>query len=469
MKKSYISLLLATISCLNADQITKVEQTNSDLNLTIYNDNIALVTEERTVKFKEGKQQIIYENVPSSIIQESVRTKFSNELTLYSQNYSFDTITFNSMLKYYVGKKVSYINNLNKKVSAILLSENPLLINDLETNEIFTITDTDKILFPKIPETMTLKPSLSWNINNKKDQENGIININYLTNGFSWKSDYILSLSKNPSLNGWITVTNNSGVDYPNANLTFLAGDINIFKNNVLEKQFDSNLKEVRLMAMAAPETPTINELAFEGYYLYKIPFKESLNDKETKQISFINKNDLKLKEIAKTQLTTNIFSKSIVPITFDHVIEIENKKENGLGIALPKGLIRVFKEDKDNIQQFIGESEINNISNNDKFYVNTGKYFDIKGEYKVMAQESNISHMYHEKEIKLSNGSKEKVDIKIEDLIQQGNNKVISTNTCEKDKKCEVKNIAKNYREINISLLPGEEYIFNITYDIIY
>lgn len=473
MKKIYISILLAsTISFLNAEQITKVEQNNSDLNLTIYNDSVAMVTEQRKVNFKEGKQHIIYENVPSNIIQESVRTKFSNELTLYSQNYSFDTINFNSLLKFYLGKKISYINNSNKKVEAFLLSENPILIKDLETKEIIVINDNEKILFPEIPDSMSLTPSLFWNVYAKKNQENGFIKINYLTNGFNWLSNYTLSINKKSSLNGWITVTNNSGVDYPNANLTFLAGDINLFKKNIYEKQYMAtmDLKENSLAATPmAGFTPEINDLEFNGYHLYKIPFKESLKDKETKQISFINKEDLKYKEFGKTKLTTNIFSRSVVPINFDSIIEIENTKENGLGISLPKGLIRVFKEDKDNIEQFIGESEINNISTNDKFSLKIGKLFDIKGEYKIINHETNTSHMYHEKEIKLSNRSNQKIDLKIEDLIQQGNNKVISTNTCEKEKKCIIKDIAKNYREINISLLPNEEYVFNVTYDIIF
>ncbi len=472
MKKTYISFLLAsTITILNANQITKVEQNNSDLNLTIYNDSIAMITEERKVNFKEGKQQIIYENVPSNIIQESVRTKFSNDLTLYSQNYSFDTINFNSLTKFYLGKKISYINNLNKKVGAILLSDNPLLIKDLDTKEVIVLTNQEKIIFPEIPESMTLNPNLFWIVDSKKAQDNGFIKINYLTNGFNWQSNYTLSISKKSALNGWITVTNNSGIDYPNANLTFLAGDINLFKKNVFEKQYmtaNMDSKE-SFAAMPLAFTPEVTEEAFNGYYLYKIPFKESLKDKETKQISFINKDNLKFKEFAQTKLTTNIFNRNVVPITFDSMIEIENTKENGLGLSLPKGLIRVFKEDKDNIEQFVGESEINNISTNDKFSLNIGKLFDIKGEYKVISQETNTNHMYHEKEIKLTNRSKEKIDIKIDDLIQQGNNKVISTNTCEKDKKCSIKDIAKNYREISISLLPNEEYVFNITYDIIY
>lgn len=473
MKKIYISIILTSVmSFLNAEQITKVEQNNSDLNLTIYNDSVAMVTEQRKVNFKEGKQQLIYENVPSNIIQESVRTKFSNELTLYSQNYSFDTINFNSLIKFYLGKKISYINNTNKKVEAILLSENPILIKDIETKEIITITNNEKIIFPEMPESMTLTPSLFWIVDTKKNQDNGFIKINYLTNGFNWLSNYTLSINKKSSLNGWITVTNNSGVDYPNANLTFLAGDINLFKKNVFEKQYMVAM-DMRENAIAtapiAGFTPEIKDQAFNGYYLYKIPFKESLKDKETKQISFINKEDLKFKEFGQTKLTTNIFSKGVVPISFDSIIEIENTKENGLGLSLPKGIIRVFKEDKDNIEQFIGESEINNISNKDTFSINIGKLYDIKGEYKVISHETNTNHMYHEKEIKLINRSNDKIDLKIEDFIQQGNNKFISTNTCEKDKKCIIKDISKNYREIKIMLQPNEEYVFNISYDIIF
>ncbi len=471
MKKYCISLLLV-MAILNADQVTKIEQRNTDLNLTIYNDNIAMITEERKIDYKKGPQQIIYENVPSAIILESVRPTFSSEnMILYSQNYSFDTINFESIAKYYIGKKISYLNYSNRKVPCMLLSDSPLVILDYETNEVTTIIDQSKLFFPELPNGLSLKPFLSWSIHNVDNQNNGSIKLNYLSNGFSWQSNYTLSIGETNTLNGWITVTNNSGIDYPNANLTFLAGDINTIRKNLYKNMplMDSREAAGGVMTMSAVMTPEVKETVFNDYYMYKIPFKETLKDKATKQISFMNKNNLKLNEIAQADLVSGyIYNTNIQPIIFSNIVEIDNSKENGLGISLPKGIVRVYKKEN-NEEHFVGESEINNISNNEKVSIKTSKIFDLKGEYKITKQDSNTSHTYYEKEVKLMNKSKEQINLRLNEIIQNGNSKITVTNTCEQSKKCVIKNIAKNVREININLNPNEEYVFTLTYNIIY
>lgn len=59
--------------------------------------------------------------------------------------------------------------------------------------------------------------------------------------------------------------------------------------------------------------------------------------------------------------------------------IEIANTEANKMGMPLPKGTVRVFKEDTaDGSLEFIGEDSINHTPKDENFTLNTGNAFDI-------------------------------------------------------------------------------------------
>ncbi len=58
------------------------------------------------------------------------------------------------------------------------------------------------------------------------------VTLSYLTTGLSWKADYVAMFDEKQSalkLQGWVTLTNNSGTSYKDARTQLVAGDINIF------------------------------------------------------------------------------------------------------------------------------------------------------------------------------------------------------------------------------------------------
>jgi hypothetical protein len=53
----------------------------------------------------------------------------------------------------------------------------------------------------------------------------------YRTTGFSWKSDYSITLNSDETkadVGGWVTIDNNSGKKYVDAKLKLIAGDVNV-------------------------------------------------------------------------------------------------------------------------------------------------------------------------------------------------------------------------------------------------
>ena len=233
MKYLFALVPLASLSLLAN---TVIPQQESDLSITIYNDNRAFVHDVREANVTAGRQKLIYEGVPKSVITPSVVPTFNGIATqLFSQNYIYDLISLNSMLKNSIDKSVEfYTNGENPTLSSgTLLAYQPaVMVRQKGTGKILTLEKPTQVIFPSVPANMITRPSLVWNIQTGRAGRLGV-DLKYLTTGLTWKSDYVLNLTpqspegKSLDLVGWITVNNRSGVAYPNARITCLAGDVN--------------------------------------------------------------------------------------------------------------------------------------------------------------------------------------------------------------------------------------------------
>jgi len=442
---------------------TTVPSTGSDLKITIYNDNRAFINDKRKVEIKQGKQKLVYEGIPSLVIAPSVVPTFTGVKTkLYSQNYMYDLISLNSMLKHSIGKNVAfYTNEKEPRLSeGTLLCVSPTMVQELGSQNVYTLISSTQVIFSKIPENMITKPSLVWNI---ETQNAGYLNIDlkYLTTGISWKSDYVLNLEKDTlSLTGWITVNNNSGVSYKNAQITCLAGDV----NRVQEPHPQRMYKNKSMMVSEVSEMDSVLEESFSGYHIYKIPFKETINNKQQKQIGFIDK-----KEISYTQYgvhTNNYFERyGEQKLVFKNTIEFKNTKENNLGLSLPKGVVRMYQKDDTNETHFIGEHKVGNIPEDENVTLTIGTLFDAVGEKTITKYEArkhyrNVETTYH-----VRNQGKVPLVLKITEHIPTYGDKIQMKTSC-KDL-CSVKKKTAFIQEFTVKLKPKEKYVFTSEFEV--
>jgi hypothetical protein len=95
--------------------------------------------------------------------------------------------------------------------------------------------------------------------------------------------------------------------------------------------------------------------------------------------------------------------------------IKFKNTEENGLGIPLPKGAFKIYKEDTDKNLEFIGEDQINHTSKNEEVLLTTGKAFDLVGKT-ITKNSRNLGNNITENDmqITLRNNSKEEKTIRI-------------------------------------------------------
>lgn len=278
----------------------------------------------------------------------------------------------------------------------------------------------------------------------------------YRTTGFRWKADYSLTLNQNETLadiGGWVTIDNESGKKYVDAKLKLIAGDVNTVSPTI------NTRGAVYAKSVLAGGAPAFEEKSFADYHMYTLSQPVTLNDSSQKQVEFIpkvyNVSVDKYHEIsisAGGYAQTNLKAKNFVRFL--------NSQENGLGIAFPKGTVRVFKEDDtDKSLEFIGEDSINHTPRNENITISTGNAFDIVAEKNVKSRVSisNQGGYNAEVSIKVTNHKETESDIVVVFANSYADNlRITMINKAEEPEK----KSASEYRWRKL-LAPGEVWEF--------
>ncbi len=457
--KLYSKLLLATltITMLSSAQNTIVTPKDSDIKITVYNGNRAFIDEHRSVEIEDsGKQKLVYEGVPSSLITPSVIPSLTGLKTmLYSQNFVYDLVSLESMLNKSIDKEVKYYTNGKEPTlsKGTLISAEPVMVRDSDSGEILSLEKPTQVIFSSVPANMITKPSLVWNIDAKDDGKLDI-DLKYLTKGITWKSDYVLNLHGDTlDLNGWITIKNDSGVGYKNAQIACLAGDVNMVHGL---RQRPRVMK--RESFTKAADMANVAEESFSGYHLYKIPFRETIANNEQKQISFITQKDVPFHSYG-LNVNNNFDNYGEQKLSFNKIIEINNTKENNMGLPLPKGTVRMYEQDSSKQTHFIGEQRIKATASNELLKLSSGKLFDIAGEKKITKYTRDEHYMDIETTYSVRNQGKKDIELRIQEhLPRYGRNIKIKT-SCKGI--CSVEKKTAFYREFTIQLKANQSYEF--------
>jgi hypothetical protein len=390
--------------------------------LTIYSANLGLVKDQRQANLPAGTLELRFADVASQIIPSSVQARSlvnPASLRVIEQRYEFDLLNPQKLLEKYVGKEVKlFTENLYTEredtVTATLLS--------IDGGPVFKIDDEitfghpGRILFPKLPESLTAKPTLVWLLENTllKPQR---IEASYLTNNINWRADYVVTLSAKDDradLSGWVTIDNRSGAAYPDATLKLVAGDLNRARD---EQEFRGR---VLAKEAAAPKAaPQFKEEDFFEYHIYTLQRPATIKNNQTKQISLITADQVPVKKdlvyFGARHYFQSRYTEVVANQKINVIAEIQNRKENNLGIPLPKGIVRVYKQDGDGSLQFAGEDSIEHTPKDEKMRIKMGSASDVVGGRKQTDWKKTAADTYEASfEISIRNHKKEDVVVRV-------------------------------------------------------
>ncbi len=400
---------------------TAEEQTG--VALTVYNTNLGLVKDVRTITLGRGTGELRFMDVAGRIIPTSVHIKSlsdPNGLQVLEQNYEYDLLSPQKLLEKYVGREVKLyqMNPFTEReqlVTATLLSNNNGPI--FKIGDEITYGHPGRIIFPSIPENLHSKPTLVWLLRNTIANSHKV-EASYLTEGISWQADYVVILNDTDTesdLSGWVTIDNKSGATYKNAKLKLVAGDV----NRVVEDEFRLD-NAMRKMAVAEFEAaPQFVEDSFFEYHIYTLQRPSTIKDNQTKQISLIEAQGVPVTKELRYYGAAYYYRSQFGDIVSDQkvgvFVKIDNKKQNNLGIPLPKGKIRAYKHDKEGSLQFVGEDRIDHTPKDEQVKIKLGEAFDVVGARK-QTDWRKVAHDTYEAafEVSLRNHKEEDVFVKV-------------------------------------------------------
>jgi hypothetical protein len=455
--------------------------------LTIYNQDFAVVRDAVSLDLQTGVNDVNYDGATLQLEPDSVvlRDKAGKPLQILEQTYRNDPLTQAYLLSLFEGQTLDFVVREEQKpdrtIQAKILrsgynapggASEPVV--EAEGKIQFGLPGQPQ--FPSLGNNTVLQPRLEWKIQSpaasKVEAE-----IGYITGGLSWQASYnLVSPEKGDTIDvvGWITMQNSSGRDFEEARIKLMAGDVS--KIQPPQKMMRDRSM---MMAMAAPqEEAAVTEKAFDEFHLYTLARPTTLRDRETKQVEFLRASGVRSETVylydgsggdarrwagadARFRLTSEEFGNG-GNTKISVFREFRNTKENQLGMPLPKGRVRFYRIDADQLE-FTGENEIDHTPSDELVKIFTGEAFDLVAERKRTNFRVDTANKRSEEsfEILLRNRKKEPVTIRVVESLLRSANWEIPAKSDPFEKK------SSDQIEFRIPVKPGEER--TLSYSVVY
>lgn len=412
-----------------AEQSTS-QSDQTDLAVTVYNSNIALVRDVRQLQLPPGTFRLKFMDIAATVNPATVHFRSLTEpdkVGVIEQNYEYDLLEPNKLLNKYVGKEVtlvrSYMDNNTTKheeIKAILLANNNGPVWKIG-NDIVTGLYGESYRFPEVPANLYDRPTLLMSLENSGSRKQ-TIETSYLANNLSWNADYVLTVARDDKaadLDGWVTLVNNSGTAFHKAKLQLVAGEL----NRIITRGGVGAGVAAQEMAVAKA-APQFQQENFSEYHLYSLGRRTSIEDKETKQISLLEGSGVPVEKLYIVN-GQNFYYRSVqapgAPLKDPVMVfyKFKNEEKGGLGIPLPAGNVRVYQKDSKGGVLFIGEDHIDHTPKDEFVTVKIGNAFDVVAERKQTDYKKIADRVFEmEYEITLRNHKDTAITVEVNEPI---------------------------------------------------
>lgn len=419
-----LALACTTMPAIAQDTVRTGSDQRTDVAITVYNNDLALVRDTRELSLPTGEFTFEFSDVAERIQPETVSlvsTTQPGSITVLEQNYEFDLMNPQKLMEKYVGKTVKLHDTREHApaewVEAELISTNGGAVYRVD-GQIY-LGYPGQIVLPKIPENLIAHPTLAMVLDNAKEDQT--LQATYLTNGIAWKADYVLSLnaeSNEMDITGWVTLNNQSGAAYENAKVQLVAGDVNRVRREMQDMYAGAKVMEMRAQAAPMPE-----QEAFAEYHLYTLPRRTTVKQNQSKQVQLLTGSNVAVEKRYEYRGNVAYYNQQMPRLEnekVDVIVAFQNEEDNGLGIPLPAGVMRIYQEDSKGAPQFAGEDRIDHTPKDEEIRLLMGQAFDITAE-RVHADFQRISNRIVESEftITLRNHKEDDVTVDVVEPMQ--------------------------------------------------
>lgn len=401
--------------------------------LTIYNDDLALVKENRQIDLQKGRAAFAWDGVAQTIDPSSA-VFASPVAAALEQNYRYDLVSRSVLLSKYLGREVDLVQETvlqdGKTATTTLrgriLSVEGERITSFESAGRILLDPPGRVVLPSLPEGLLVKPTLVVDVESPRAGRTDA-ELSYLCSGLSWKADYVATVDTagtTVDLDGLVTLDNRSGASFRGATLKLVAGDVNRWREGRSGGGYAENAVMLDAaaprMAKAAPP-PQFQEQGLMDYHLYALTRPADVLDREQKQVNFLSAEGAgsRRRYVFDESLYSRYWWWSRGDDSRDGLkcavlLEIPNRKEQKLGMPLPKGVVRVYSRDRSGSLQFVGEDAIDHTPSGDTLRLSLGQAFDLRGSRSVESSEQRGEQKTETVRVDLRNAKDQEVEIEV-------------------------------------------------------
>ncbi len=429
--------------------------------VTIYKD-FAVVRSTVDLDLKAGLTEVTTSKVTRQLEPDSVvlRRSDGKAVNVLEQNYDAAVVDQNTLLQQYEGQTIDFQNLVYRSDQVgqqlvltpgkvVRAPGNNTLVNGAYYSAPPIIEVDGKLqfqlpglpIFPAKADSLLLKPSLRWSIGSTS-AEHFPAELDYITRGFSWQATYNIvspesmaeTGAESADLVGWVTIENHSGTEFPAANIKLMAGDVaKIEPERGLGHGVGAFMTSKNVSVNAE-----VTQKAFDDFHLYDLHRTVNLRGGETKQVEFLHATNVPVTRKYEydgagrgvwdsLNLDQNFGREGSKKVAI--VQEFKNSEDNHLGIPLPAGRIRFYRQDTGGQVEFTGESTIDHTPKDNTVRVMTGNAFDITGDRKQTDFHSDMTSRTIDEsfEIKVKNAKDKPVKVTIVEHLYRWSNWTIT------------------------------------------
>jgi hypothetical protein len=348
------------------------------LEVTIYNADLALVQDARQLDITQGRQRLEFKDVSSAIRPETVSLS-ADGVDIVEQNFDYDLLTPSKLMEKAVGQQVTIVRTNPgtgaqvTEVATVLAANEGVVLKIGDRIEVLRDDGVPtRVIFDKVPENLRAQPTLSVTVDSDHAGPR-LAKLSYLTTGLSWKADYVALFDQPGSkldLQGWVTLTNQSGTPFVDADTKLVAGNVQVAGNGGGGDDTTDGVTSAGTESNTGPGKP------LGDFYIYSLPERTTIQPSQTKQVSFLDAQGVTAHRVyqwnAEEPASASEPAHAVVGVDFT------NSTGGGLGSGLPAGTVRIYERDASGSPKFVGESPIGHVPQGSELLLKMGEAFDV-------------------------------------------------------------------------------------------
>jgi hypothetical protein len=380
-----ISMAALLAAAASAQSVPDPDATaQGDVALTIYNNGLGLVQDVRQLNIAQGRSRVEFPDV-SAAIQAQTLSFAAADTTIIEQNFDYDLLTPTKLMEKAIGQTVTLLRT--NPATGIEVRERAKVLSTaggvvIQIGDRIEVLRDDglpvRVIFDRVPPNLRARPTLSVNLDSTRAGTRPV-SLRYLTNGLGWSADYVALYNESSNsidMQGWVTLTNNTGTTFHAADTVLVAGD----PSGSRGRGFGN-----RGLTRAGTETAARERLG--DFYLYPITARTTVANAQTKQVSFLDVQSVPARKVYA--IGTGWEQNDEQPRNVTSSIAFSTSRDQGLGDALPSGTVRFYQRDSQGTPQFIGENRIGHTPMGSELSLSTGDAFDITVQTEVEKRET--------------------------------------------------------------------------------